>query len=148
MKIKEAVIQFINQLLIIVIPPILTLFIYMLILNGLLMIDPNNIESYTMPSIILEIGLMMLIIWISISKFDIEIKSWVKLIIQIIILLVTLLVIGLSLDSKDTTKEDVKSVLIEYKNINNSNDSNTKKDKRYEKAIESTIESKEKKLFN
>lgn len=56
-------------------------------------------------------------------------------------LLVTLLGIGLSLDSKDMTKEDVKSVLIEYKNINNSNDSNAKKNKQYKKAIKSTIES-------
>lgn len=41
------------------------------------------------------------------------------------------------------TKEDVKSVLIEYKNINNSNDSNAKKNKQYKKAIKSTIESEE-----
>lgn len=138
---KKFIIDVLIDVLIIVIPPILTLVIYMLILFVLVMIDPNNLESYTMPSIILVIGLMMLIIWISISKFDIEIKSGLNLIISLIMLLVTLLGIGLSLDRKDMTKEDVKSVLIEYKNINNSNDSNAKKSERYDKVIKSTIES-------
>lgn len=141
MKAENPTKKFIIDVLIIVMPPILTLVIYMLILFVLVMIDPNNLESYTMPSIILVIGLMMLIIWISISKFDIEIKSGLNLIISIIMLLVTLLGIGLSLDRKDMTKEDVKSVLIEYKNINNSNDSNAKKSERYDKVIKSTIES-------
>lgn len=141
MKAENPTKKFIIDVLIIVMPPILTLVIYMLILFVLVMIDPNNLESYTMPSIILVIGLMMLIIWISISKFDIEIKSGLNLIISLIMLLVTLLGIGLSLDRKDMTKEDVKSVLIEYKNINNSNDSNAKKSERYDKVIKSTIES-------
>lgn len=141
MKAENPTKKFIIDVLIIVMPPILTLVIYMLILFVLVMIDPNNLESYTMPSIILVIGLMMLIIWISIIKFDIEIKSGLNLIISIIMLLVTLLGIGLSLDRKDMTKEDVKSVLIEYKNINNSNDSNAKKSERYDKVIKSTIES-------
>lgn len=127
--------------IVVVTPIILTLFIYMLILVVLVKVAPYNLESYTIPSIILVIGLMTFIIWISISKFDIEIKSGLKLIISLIMLLVTLLGIGFSLDSKDMTKEDVKSALIEYKNINNSNDSNAKKNERYDKAIKSTIES-------
>ncbi|HDK8090327.1 TPA: hypothetical protein PT687_002496 [Staphylococcus aureus] len=133
--------------IVVVTPIILTLFIYMLILLVLVKVAPYNLEIYTIPSIILVIGLMTFIIWISISKFDIEIKSGLKLIISLIMLLVTLLGIGLSLDSNDMTKENVKSVLIEYKNINNSNDSKENKNKRYEKAIESTIESKENNQF-
>ncbi|MDT0669781.1 hypothetical protein RM616_09355 [Mammaliicoccus sciuri] len=133
--------------IVVVTPIILTLFIYMLILLVLVKVAPYNLEIYTIPSIILVIGLMTFIIWISINKFDIEIKSGLKLIISLIMLLVTLLGIGLSLDSNDMTKENVKSVLIEYKNINNSNDSKENKNKRYEKAIESTIESKENNQF-